>query len=41
MEQHLFFGKEPFRRLSEALQAAAHIAQNAEDDVDAVLIGDR
>lgn len=38
MEPDVFFGTKPFCRLSEALEAAADIAQNAEDDVDVVII---
>lgn len=38
MEPDVFFGTKPFCRLSEALEAAADIAENAEDDVDVVII---
>ncbi|KAL1480819.1 hypothetical protein MTO96_034653 [Rhipicephalus appendiculatus] len=38
MEPDIFFGKKPFCRLSEALEAAADIAQNADDNVDVVII---
>ncbi|XP_042144213.1 piggyBac transposable element-derived protein 2-like [Ixodes scapularis] len=38
MEPGVFFGTKPFCRLSEALEAAADIAENAEDDVDVVII---
>ncbi|KAL3254843.1 hypothetical protein MRX96_046731 [Rhipicephalus microplus] len=37
MEPDVFFGKKPFCRLSEALEAAADIAQNADDNVDVVI----
>ncbi|KAH8032076.1 hypothetical protein HPB51_022916 [Rhipicephalus microplus] len=38
MEPDVFFGKKPFCRLREALKAAANIAQNADDNVDVVVI---
>lgn len=38
MEPDVFFGKKPSCRLREALKAAANIAQNADDNVDVVVI---
>lgn len=38
MNPDVFFGKKPFCRLSEALEAALDVAQDTDEDVDVVII---